>query len=555
MYPAGTRRLLHKGGKLISASGVALRPELVHAVAEATRDLPEGYRAEIFSAADARTTGTKNHPNGIAIDLRIIDPNNEELPAAGFDASLKIYERLFQSVRIRAQHLFPGRNLTWIWGGAWISQAAGYGDRMHYQIHDPARPVIGASTNSGAYNPQTGIARSNKHASAFMSPAELSDYQARIEAKARADYAAGIPAVPRTAAEAIANSSSGTIEGEPMSWTFEETKGGYSYLWASAALKGGADAINADSFSARIIAAESRYRAAQAATGVPWFFIGALHMRESSCDFSGVLHNGERIIGTGRLTTLVPDGRGPFSTWEESAIDALKLKNLHRVQDWSVARMLYSAEVYNGLGYVSRGINSPYVWAGTSHEQPGKFVADHVFDPNADDKQLGVAAALIRLSQLRPDIKAALAPQQEPSVSEPAQPNNQTIDIDVLAQKIAVVIAPVLANALADALRNLTKPGQPQLPPPVEPKPEPPPVQPPSGQADLLAKILGFLGLAGAFLGQATGTMPVTEPTGLTVAGTSVFSILGGILNIVSPTLGGILRAARGAMQGMNNTK
>lgn len=204
-----------------------------------------------------------------------------------------------------------------------------------------------------------------------------------------------------------------------MAWTFEATERGYTNLWRSAKLKGGADANNAETFANKIIAAEHRYRFVQNATGVPWFFQGSLHMLESSCNFAGVLHNGERIIGTGKLTTLVPAGRGPFNTWEESAIDALKLKNMHRVQHWSVERMLFQAEVFNGLGYVGKGINSPYVWAGTSHEQRGKYVADHQFDPNAESTQLGVAAVLIRLAEKRPDIRADLYPTEKPPMDEP----------------------------------------------------------------------------------------------------------------------------------------
>src|SRR5688572_19234705 len=119
-----------------------------------------------------------------------------------------------------------------------------------------------------------------------------------------------------------------------MAWSFDRTRAGYNNLWRTATLKGGADLTAANRFADKIIAAESRYRAVQNATGVPWFYIGALHMRESSCNFAGVLHNGDQIIGTGRLTYRVPAGRGPFSTWEEAAVDALKLKDMHRVQEW-----------------------------------------------------------------------------------------------------------------------------------------------------------------------------------------------------------------------------
>lgn len=238
-----------------------------------------------------------------------------------------------------------------------------------------------------------------------------------------------------------------------MAWTFEATERGYANMWKSATLKGGADAANAETFADKIIAAEQRYRAVQASTGVPWYFIGALHMRESSCNFEGVLHNGEKIIGTGRLTTLEPAGRGPFATWPEAAIDALRLKNMHRVQDWSAARMLYQAEVFNGLGYVGKGINSPYVWAGTNHEQRGKYVADHKFDPSADDTQLGVAAVLIRLAQKRPDIHADLYPTEKPQV------DNQTSD-DVLLKEITGLRADIAAlpAAMAAAIKGTAAP-------------------------------------------------------------------------------------------------
>ncbi len=253
-----------------------------------------------------------------------------------------------------------------------------------------------------------------------------------------------------------------------MAWTFEATEAGYANMWRSAMVKAGADNTQAESFANKIIAAEARYKAVQAATGVPWYFIGMLHLRESACNFAGVLHNGDRIIGTGGLTTRVPAGRGPFATWEASAIDALKLKDMQRVQSWSAARMMFQAEVFNGTGYVSRGINSPYVWAGTNHEQSGKYVADHVFDPNADDTQLGVAAVLIRLAQKRPDIHADLypaTPVEKPPMGEPQTADEQLIkEIQGLRAELALLPA-----AIVNAIKGVA----PAPAPTAEPKPEP----------------------------------------------------------------------------------
>jgi lysozyme family protein len=191
-----------------------------------------------------------------------------------------------------------------------------------------------------------------------------------------------------------------------MAWTFENTKAGYWALWNSMKVT---DKAGADKFAKKIIANEPRYRKIQDATGVPWYFVGLLHMRESSCDFRGVLHNGEHIIGTKKVTSLVPAGRGPFRSWEEAAIDALKLKGLHKIKDWPVERVAYEAERYNGLGYTKRGVNSPYLWAGSNHQQPGKFVADHQWSPTAMDTQMGVMTVLRRIQDMQGNKGATLA--------------------------------------------------------------------------------------------------------------------------------------------------
>ncbi len=146
----------------------------------------------------------------------------------------------------------------------------------------------------------------------------------------------------------------------------------------------------------RVLAGKSRYMDISMKTGVPWRLIGCLHNMECNCDFRGVLHNGERIVGTGQRTTIVPIGRGPFATWEIAALDALKLDGLNGVKNWSVGLELMYAEKFNGWGYIMYHPkeNSPYVWACTSiNDGHGKYVRDRVFDENAPtDGQVGVAA-------------------------------------------------------------------------------------------------------------------------------------------------------------------
>ncbi len=180
--------------------------------------------------------------------------------------------------------------------------------------------------------------------------------------------------------------------------TLEPTKGTLEwYAWAydrceidagfEAQVKAAAD---------RVLQGKERYNKVAEEIGCPWFFVGALHNMEASCSFAGVLHNGERIIGTGRKTSLVPAGRGPFSSWEEAAIDALRLKKYHEVKDWRISNMLYLAERYNGTGYLKyhQEENTPYLWACTNiNDGKGKYVADGRYDENAPTNgQVGVAA-------------------------------------------------------------------------------------------------------------------------------------------------------------------
>ena len=175
-----------------------------------------------------------------------------------------------------------------------------------------------------------------------------------------------------------------------MIWNATTAKG-YAALFARARVTRQAAARAA---AERILAKRTEYASVQARTGVPWWFIGLLHMRESGQDFSTYLGNGQRLA---HKTTLVPAGRGPFATFEDGAVDALTIQGFTKVADWSVPHALYLAEAFNGFGYVSRGVNSPYIWAGTDQYSAGKFVADGHFSTTAVDAQLGVACVLKNL--------------------------------------------------------------------------------------------------------------------------------------------------------------
>lgn len=149
-----------------------------------------------------------------------------------------------------------------------------------------------------------------------------------------------------------------------------------------------------------ILANKSRYEAVSQMTNVPWEFIGVVHSMEGALSFDAVLHNGEKILGTGKKTRLVPKGRGPFTEWEEAAVDALKLKKLELITDWTDERICYELERFNGFGYQSRGINSPYLWSGSFHYTTGKYVSDGKFVKSAKSQQTGAWLLLKRIREI-----------------------------------------------------------------------------------------------------------------------------------------------------------
>jgi len=139
--------------------------------------------------------------------------------------------------------------------------------------------------------------------------------------------------------------------------------------------------------------AQARYKAVEKLTGVPWWFIGVVHIRESNQNWAKSLAQGDPW---NKKSVRVPKGRGPFKSWEEAAVDALT--NCHpfaaKNKDWSIGGSLAMLEKYNGLGYYNKGIPSPYIWAGTDQYVKGKYIADGKFDANHVDKQLGCAGIL-----------------------------------------------------------------------------------------------------------------------------------------------------------------
>lgn len=146
----------------------------------------------------------------------------------------------------------------------------------------------------------------------------------------------------------------------------------------------------------KILAHKSDYESVSQESGVPWFVIGLFDVMEAGGGCKAHLHNGDPLE---HRTIHVPEGRPPppaeppFS-WPQSALDALKFEGLDKIKNWPLSTIAGALEKYNGLGYHSRGVPSPYLWSFSNQYHSGKFVKDHEYDPNAISGQAGAMPIL-----------------------------------------------------------------------------------------------------------------------------------------------------------------
>lgn len=208
----------------------------------------------------------------------------------------------------------------------------------------------------------------------------------------------------------------------------------YGSMWPTYAKQWDAMKINAsrakefETLARFAVTNKARYKAIEAATGVPWYLIAVIHRREGNANFGTYLGNGQSLS---KKTTIVPKGRGPFPSFEAGAIDALKIDGLDKVRDWRLEKCLYYCETFNGFGYANRGLPSPYVWGGTSIQKPGKYLRDGPggWSSTTMDTQPGCAPILKMIAQLDPSVTftretnpGASAPELSPhgSTAQPA---------------------------------------------------------------------------------------------------------------------------------------
>ncbi|OBP15706.1 hypothetical protein A5320_10400 [Rheinheimera sp. SA_1] len=153
----------------------------------------------------------------------------------------------------------------------------------------------------------------------------------------------------------------------------------------------------------KIMNNKTRYQAVSALSGAPWYVIAVIHLLEASLNFNSHLHNGDPLTAR---TVQVPAGHpkkgNPPFTWEESALDALSLKGVNKVKDWSLPALLYTLESYNGMGYriYHPHVPSPYLWGFSNHYVSGKYTHDGRWSDSAVSQQCGCAVILRRMAEL-----------------------------------------------------------------------------------------------------------------------------------------------------------
>jgi lysozyme family protein len=175
----------------------------------------------------------------------------------------------------------------------------------------------------------------------------------------------------------------------------------------------------------KILNNKARYKYVAETIGCPLALVPLIHCQESGSDlgvFKTYLGNGQPW---NQKTTIVPKGRGPFASWEVGALDALQYDGMDKIKDWSLERMMYEMEGFNGYGYRSKGINSPYIWNYTSHYSKGRYVKDGVFDANAVSGNIGCFALYKMLvdadTDFRIDVLGAVVMEEiEEDIQTPA---------------------------------------------------------------------------------------------------------------------------------------
>lgn len=144
-----------------------------------------------------------------------------------------------------------------------------------------------------------------------------------------------------------------------------------------------------------------QYAAVQKALGIPIVVQAAICERESGADFSKSPAQGDPW---NRVSKNVPRGKGPYPSWYAAAFDSFH--NIDHLDDnsaqWEMPYAMWKWEGYNGFGYRSHRIRSPYLVGGTNLQQDGKYDSDGHFNAGMKDTQIGTVPVALRMIELMP---------------------------------------------------------------------------------------------------------------------------------------------------------
>jgi len=187
-----------------------------------------------------------------------------------------------------------------------------------------------------------------------------------------------------------------------MKHPFEILKPEYSQLLSAMIIRKECREV-VDHVALKLIGYKTRYEAVSAKNGVPVVFIATSFERESTSDFTRNAAQGWPLTSISRD---VPHN-GPFRTWADSAIAAYHLNALDQVgaSNWTWELICFYGELFNGMGYRDfHHMHSPYLWGGTNIQTVGKYTADHGFDANHMDTQLGIIPVARRMVEIDPSL-------------------------------------------------------------------------------------------------------------------------------------------------------
>lgn len=191
-----------------------------------------------------------------------------------------------------------------------------------------------------------------------------------------------------------------------MSTRFEDLAGSYSTWWTTMVINP-SKIPYIDKRVGYLLTPDRKeiYKQITDQNDVPIVVLAATHEREGSGSMSLSLAQGDPW---NRVSIHEPRGIGPFKSFIEAALYACRIDGLDKVGkgNWTIARVGYSEESYNGFGPRLHGIRSGYVVGGTNLQQPGKYIHDGAsgWRPNVWDDQIGVFPLVARMLALNPDL-------------------------------------------------------------------------------------------------------------------------------------------------------